>query len=66
VVSMLDHFILLIFLLMYYNLEFYSLCSFLILINVLGNVSIQNVLNATRIYINPSMPEAVAFKEGYV
>jgi hypothetical protein len=35
-------------------------------INVLGNVSIQNVLNATRIYINPSMPEAVAFKEGYV
>ncbi|KAK2392196.1 replication protein A 70 kDa DNA-binding subunit E [Trifolium repens] len=29
-----------------------------------GNVSIQNVLNATRIYINPSMPEADAFKEG--
>jgi hypothetical protein len=61
---MLDHFILPIFLLMYYNLEFISLCLFLILINVLGNVSIQNVLNATRIYINPSMPEADAFKEG--
>ncbi|MCH80683.1 replication factor A protein, partial [Trifolium medium] len=28
-----------------------------------GKVSIQNVLNATRIYVNPSIPEVVSFKE---
>ncbi|CAJ2657473.1 unnamed protein product [Trifolium pratense] len=28
-----------------------------------GKVSIQNVLNATRIYFNPSTPEVVSFKE---
>lgn len=29
-------------------------------------MSLQNVLNATRIIINPDIDEAVKFKEGYV
>jgi hypothetical protein len=28
-----------------------------------GKVSIQNVLNATRIYVNPSIPEVDSFRE---
>jgi len=28
--------------------------------------SLQNVLNSTRIFINPDVVEAVKFKEGYV
>jgi hypothetical protein len=29
----------------------------------LGKMSIQNVLSATRIYVNPSIPEIVCLKE---
>ncbi|GAU23257.1 hypothetical protein TSUD_281500 [Trifolium subterraneum] len=28
-----------------------------------GNVSVQNVLNATRIFVNPDIPEVVSFKK---
>jgi hypothetical protein len=32
---------------------------------VLGIISIQSYLNATRIFVNPSIPEIASFKERY-
>jgi hypothetical protein len=40
-----------------YNMVFESVCF------SLGKISIQNVVGATRIYVNPSIPEVVCLKE---
>jgi hypothetical protein len=40
-------------------------CPTNLIVYVLGKISVQNDLNATRIFVNPSIPEIDAFNQGY-